>query len=58
MQAISTYLIAMLTVIEVGLGIMVAGVLAIGIYQSVACTWFRTTEDEPSLSARLIRSAR
>jgi hypothetical protein len=58
MQAISTYLIAMLTVTEVGLGIVVAGVLAIGIYQSVACTWFRTTQDDPSLSAGLMRSAR
>ena len=58
MQAISTYLIAMLTVIEVGLGIMVAGVLAIGIYQSVACTWFRTAQDDSSLSAGLMRSAR
>ena len=58
MQAISTYLIAMLTVIEVGLGIMVAGVLEIGIYQSVACTWCRTTQDDSSLSAGLMRSAR
>jgi hypothetical protein len=58
MQAISAYLIAMLTVIEVGLGIVVAGVLAIGIYQSVACTWFRTAQSDPSLAGGLMRSAR
>jgi hypothetical protein len=58
MQAISTYLIAMLTVTELGLGIVVAGVLAIGIYQSVAYIWFRTAEEDPALSADLMRSAR
>ena len=58
MQAISAYLIAMLTVIEVGLGIMVAAVLAIGIYQSIACIWFPTAQEEQSLAAGLMRSAR
>jgi len=58
MQAISAYLIAMLTVIEVGLGIMVAGVLAIGICQSVACIWFRTEQEDHPLATGLMRSAR
>jgi hypothetical protein len=58
MQAISAYLIAMLTVIEVGLGIMVAGVLAIGLYQSVACIWFRTEQEDQPFAAGLMRSAR
>jgi hypothetical protein len=48
----------MLTVIEVGLGIMVAAVLAIGIYQSIACIWFPTAQEEQSLAAGLMRSAR
>ncbi len=37
---------------------MVAGVLAIGIYQSVACTWFRTAQEDQSLAVGLMRSAR
>lgn len=55
MQAISAYLIAMLTLVEVGLGIMVAAVLAIGVYQCVACTWSRTKPESQSLAAGLMR---
>jgi uncharacterized membrane protein YjjB (DUF3815 family) len=51
MQAISAYLIVMLTLVEVGLGITVAAVLAIGIYQCVACTWSRTERESRSLAA-------
>ena len=58
MQAISAYLIAMLTLVEVGLGIMVAAVLAIGVYQCVACTWSRTEPESQSLSAGLMQPAR
>ena len=58
MQAISAYLIAMLTLVEVGLGITVAAVFLIGVYQCVACTWPRAEQEAQSLAAGLMRPAR
>jgi len=55
MQAISAYLIAMLTLVEVGLGITVAAVFLIGVYQCVACTWSSTERETHSLAAGLMR---
>jgi hypothetical protein len=60
MQAISAYLIAMLTLVEVGLGITVAAVFAIGVYQCVVCTWSRLEHRSGSVSVAqlLLRAPR
>jgi hypothetical protein len=59
MEAIATYLVTMLTLVEVGLGIMVAGVLAIGLYETAVWMWSRVEHrGESPATARLLRTSR
>jgi hypothetical protein len=45
MQAIATYLIFMLTFVTLGLSIIVAGVVFIGLYEGASWIWSRSAPE-------------
>jgi hypothetical protein len=55
MQAIATFLMLMLTIIEVGLSVIFTGVLAIGIYEAGILIWSRLEERESLAAVALVR---
>jgi hypothetical protein len=50
MQAIATYLMLMLTIVEVGLSVIFAGVLCVGFYEAAAWLWSRVEQKGESLA--------
>ena len=50
MQAIAAYIMLMLTIIEVGLSVIFAGVLSIGLYEAATWLWSRSEQRGESLA--------